>query len=142
MDRGARLPDCPPVDQGGCASAAELRVLIVDDHPSFRAIATRMLTGGGFAVVGAAADGAAALRASLDLRPDLVLLDIGLPDIDGFRVAQALAGQPDPPTVVLMSSRALTDYGQGVERAPVAGFIPKAQLSGSAVRQFLCPSCG
>jgi len=114
-----------------------LRVLIVDDHPSFRSIASRMLTGGGFTVVGEAADGAGALLAALQLRPDVVLLDIGLPDTDGFEVAQALAGQPDPPAVVLMSSRASADYGPVIGRAPVAGFIPKADLSGSAVRRIL-----
>jgi DNA-binding NarL/FixJ family response regulator len=112
-------------------------VLIVDDHPSFRSIATRMLTGGGFTVVGEAADGAGALRAAFDLRPDVVLLDIGLPDTDGFRIAEALAGQPEPPAVVLMSSRACADYGRVVGRAPVAGFIPKADLSGAAVRRLL-----
>jgi DNA-binding NarL/FixJ family response regulator len=88
-------------------------------------------------VVGEAADGAGALLAALHLRPDVVLLDIGLPDTDGFRVAEELAGQPDPPAVVLMSSRASADYGPVVGRSPVAGFISKADLSGSAVRRLL-----
>jgi len=137
MDRGVHLRDRLPADDSVSEPVADLRVLIVDDHPSFRSIAGRMLTGGGFTVVGEAADGAGALLAALHLRPDVVLLDIGLPDTDGFRVAEALAGQPDPPAVVLMSSRASADYGPVVGRSPVAGFISKADLSGSAVRRLL-----
>ncbi len=137
MDRGVHLRDRGPADEGVSGPATDLRVLIVDDHPSFRSIASRMLTGGGFTVVGEAGDGAEALQAAFDLRPDVVLLDVGLPDSDGFAIAEALARQPDPPAVVLMSSRASADYGRVVGRAPVAGFIPKADLSGSAVRLLL-----
>lgn len=128
-----------------------LRVIIVDDHASFRSMAARLLTKGGFAVISEAADGAAALASSRDLRPDLVLLDVQLPDIDGFQVADALAAaacaaRVVPPGVVLMSSRASADYGSRVASAPVLGFIAKADLSGSALRALLtdpphCPAC-
>ena len=129
-----------------------LRVIIVDDHPSFRSMAARLLTKGGFSVIGEAADGATALASSRDLRPDLVLLDVQLPDIDGFEVADALAAAASaagvvPPGVVLMSSRASADYGSRVAAAPVLGFIAKADLSGSALRALFadpphCPACG
>ena len=114
-----------------------LRVLIVDDHSSFRSMAARLLTASGFRVVGEAADGVGAVSAVRELHPDVVLLDVQLPGIDGFRVAGALAGQRDPPNVVLMSSRAQSDYGSRVADAPVRGFIPKAELNGCAVRRLL-----
>ncbi len=66
-------------------------VLIVDDHPSFRLSARRMLEAYGYTVVGEAEDGERALAAAEELKPDLVLLDVQLPDIDGFEVAERLA---------------------------------------------------
>src|ERR1700750_2231397 len=84
--------------------AMSARVLIVDDHAPFRALARRLLIDDGFDVVGEAADGATAIDAARALRPDVVLLDVQLPDVDGFRVAQALAGASPTPAVVLVSS--------------------------------------
>src|SRR5205823_3187433 len=85
---------------GGCHHPAMApTALIVDDHPGFRAVARRLLEGAGFRVVGEASEGAGALAAARRLRPDLVLLDIGLPDMDGIRVAEVLAQEGDPPTV-------------------------------------------
>lgn len=132
----------PPVDG---QFVPLLRVIIVDDHPSFRSMAARLLTKGGFSVIAEAADGATALSSIQELGPDLVLLDVQLPDIDGFQVADALAaaaraGRALPPSVVLMSSRASTDYGPRVAAAPVLGFIAKADLSGPAVRALLVGS--
>lgn len=109
-------------------------VLIVDDHPEFRAMARLVLDAHGFEVVGEAADGEAALSAAGRLQPDVVLLDIGLPGRDGFDVAESLSGRVD---VVLTSSRAAADYGGRVERAPAVGFLPKTSLSGSALRTLL-----
>jgi DNA-binding NarL/FixJ family response regulator len=113
------------------------RVLIVDDHAAFRSIARRVLTADGFLVVGEAADGAEAIRVCGELHPDLVLLDVQLPDIDGFTVATVLTTRMHPPTVVLVSSRSRTDYGSRIEDCRARGYIAKAELSGDAVRRLL-----
>jgi DNA-binding NarL/FixJ family response regulator len=112
-------------------------VLIVDDHPSFRASARRMLEASGYTVVGEAADGAAALNAAGDLDPDFVLLDVQLPDIDGFDVAARLTGTDDAPIVILVSSRDGSDFGPLVTRSGARGFVPKAELSGDRVQELL-----
>ena len=114
-----------------------VRVLIVDDHAPFRALARMLLVADGFDVVGEAGDGAVALTRVRDLRPDVVLLDVQLPGVDGFGVAEALAGQPAPPVVVLVSSRSRTDYGHRVAASVARGFIAKAELSGDALRSVL-----
>jgi DNA-binding NarL/FixJ family response regulator len=109
------------------------RVLIVDDHPEFGAFAHALLDAEGWDVVGEAADAAEALRAVRELRPELVLLDIQLPDRDGFAVAEELARDPSPPVVVLMSSRQAADYGARLRDARARGFLPKTELSGAAL---------
>src|SRR6476620_8546241 len=86
-------------------------VLIVDDHSDFRASARDLLESEGFMVVGEASDGAGALEAAATLRPDVVLLDIQLPDIDGLTVAERLASIAGAPAVVLISSRDAAAYG-------------------------------
>jgi DNA-binding NarL/FixJ family response regulator len=116
------------------------RVLIVDDHAPFRSIARQVLTADGFLIVGEAPDGTEAIRACNELRPDLVLLDVQLPDIDGFAVAAVLASRVDPPAVVLVSSRSRTDYGSRIEDCGARGYITKAELSGHAVRPLLPPN--
>lgn len=108
-------------------------ILIVDDHPSFRASARRMLEDCGYRVVGEAADGAAALAAARELRPDLVLLDVHLPDSDGFEVAARLAELGVEAEVVLTSSRDRADFGDAVAASPARGFIAKGELSGAAI---------
>ena len=113
------------------------RVLIVDDHAPFRSLARRLLVVGGFQVVGEAADGAQALSAARDLAPDVVLLDIQLPDVDGFTVAEALAEVERAPIVVLISSRALLDYGHRVDASTARGFIAKADLSGETLLRVI-----
>lgn len=99
-------------------------------------MARRMLEDGGFDVVAEAADAAGALAAVRDLGPELVLLDIQLPDLDGFAVADALAGGAAPPIVILTSSRDAADYGSRLVHSPARGFVPKADLSGSAVAEL------
>jgi CheY-like chemotaxis protein len=110
-------------------------ILIVDDHSSFRTFARRLLESAGFRVV-EAADGEGALEASASSKPDLVLLDIQLPAIDGFEVATRLAGDGGP-VVVLTSSREASDYGGRVAASPAAGFLPKAEISPGAISSFL-----
>ena len=107
--------------------------LIVDDHAGFRALARRLLGSGGFDVVGEATGGRAGVAAARELRPDVVLLDIQLPDIDGFEVLARLRDGAAGPAVVLTSTRDRADYGERVDRSGASGFIPKAELSGAAV---------
>src|SRR5262252_5861450 len=108
-------------------------LLIVDDHAGFRASARALLEAEGFDVIGEAADGAQALRAVVELQPEIVLLDIQLPGLDGIEVAQQLAEGPDPPTVVLVSSRDAAAYGPRLRESAVRGFISKSALPGEAL---------
>jgi DNA-binding NarL/FixJ family response regulator len=112
-------------------------VLIVDDHAAFRASARALLHASGFDVIGEAADGAAAIEAVLTLRPEIVVLDVQLPDLDGLAVAARLAEAPEPPVVVLVSSREAAAYGPRLERAPARGFIVKSELSGPALAAMI-----
>ena len=112
-------------------------VLIVDDHPSFRQTARMLLELEGYDVVGEAPDGATALLAARSLRPDVVLLDVNLPDLDGFAVAERLTEDVDGPAVVLVSSREGRDYGPLVNRSGARGFITKGDLSGEALQAVL-----
>jgi DNA-binding NarL/FixJ family response regulator len=112
-------------------------VLIVDDHPGFRRCARALLEAEGFDVVGEAENGVHALRAAKELRPDLVLLDVALPDFDGFEVASRLMRNGDAPAIVLTSSRDVSDFGHLVRDSGALGFIPKAELSGEAITALL-----
>lgn len=113
------------------------RILIVDDSAGFRIQARALLTAEGFDVVGEAADGLSGLDAARALRPDVVLLDIGLPDVEGFEVARELAVDGPPPFVVLTSSREASAYGPRLAASQVMGFIPKDELSGAAIRALI-----
>jgi CheY-like chemotaxis protein len=111
-------------------------VLVVDDHPSFRRAARRMLEAAGFAV-DEAADGAAALAAVREHRPDVVLLDVLLPDRTGFELAEVLAARPAGPCVVLTSSRSAADFRVSLARSSARGFITKSELTGPALAALL-----
>lgn len=112
-------------------------VLVVDDHAGFRAQARILLAAAGFDVVGEAGDATEALSAARTLHPHVVLLDIQLPDGDGFDVARALLDDRNPPAVVLVSSRERSDYGTRVTRSGARGFISKADLSAQAVTALI-----
>lgn len=109
-------------------------ILIIDDDPRFRMQAGALLEPDGFEVIGQAADGASGLIAARSLRPDYVLVDIGLPDVDGFEVARHLAVDGPPPLVVLTSSRDARAYGRRLTDVACLGFLPKEQVSGNAIR--------
>jgi DNA-binding NarL/FixJ family response regulator len=113
------------------------RVLVVDDHPSFRASARALLTEEGFDVVGEAADGAEAVAAVAELTPDLVLLDIQLPDMDGFDVARRLLERSPELRVILISSRDHSQYGPLIEESGALGFVTKSDLTGATLERLL-----
>src|SRR5262249_55236929 len=97
-------------------------VLIVDDHSAFRSRARRMLEADGFEVVGEAVDGASGVDATRRLEPDVVLLDLQLPDASGFQVAEEIAGDA---AVVITSTRDSADFGALAKRSGALGFLPK-----------------
>jgi DNA-binding NarL/FixJ family response regulator len=121
---------------------ADMRsLLIVDDHTGFRSWAREVLTQEGFVVVGEATDGRTAIRLAQELRPEVVLLDIQLPDLDGFAVAQQitehLAGATATRTeVVLTSGREPEDYGPRLAASPHS-FLRKDDLNGAALEAVL-----
>jgi DNA-binding NarL/FixJ family response regulator len=113
------------------------RVLVVDDHAGFRSCVRVLLESEGFDVVGEAADGESAVALTTELAPDLVLLDIQLPDLDGFAVAERLlAGDPGL-QIVLVSSRDRSSYGPLIEQSGARGFVPKGDLSGATLARAL-----
>jgi len=121
-----------------CQDSHVPSILIVDDHPSFRSTARVLLQAEGFDVVGEAEDGDSAVKAAQELRPDVVLLDVQLPDFDGFEVARRLARMNGgSPAVILTSSRDAGDFGPLVEQSGARGFVPKAELSGPALAALL-----
>jgi DNA-binding NarL/FixJ family response regulator len=113
------------------------RVLIVDDHPGFRAQARRMLECEGYRVVGEAGDAASALDAAHALEPELALVDVYLPDGNGFEVAALLAGLDAPPAVVLTSSHDGAEFAHCLSGSGARGFVPKTELSGEAIEELL-----
>ncbi len=112
-------------------------VVIVDDHAGFRAEVARLLVAAGYEVIASCPDGRSALAVISRMRPDVVLLDVQLPDIDGFAVMGAL--KVDGPIVVLVSSREASDYGARVARSGAAGFITKADLSARSLAAVVAP---
>lgn len=112
-------------------------VLIVDDHADFRASARALLEADGYDVIAEADDGASGILMVEQHAPAVVLLDIGLPDVDGFAVADQLAALAEPPAVVLISSRERSAYGRRIDASPARGFLPKRQLSGQALDALL-----
>ncbi len=114
-----------------------ITALVVDDHAGFRTSARFLLEMEGFVVVGEAADGAAAVDAAVRLRPDLVLLDVQLPDSQGYDVARRILAQGIDTRIVLVSSRDASDYGDSITSSGAVGFISKGELSGDRLRALL-----
>ena len=132
---GTRTAATPPLCDDSPMSKT---VLIVDDHPSFRGMARALLESEGFVVVGEAADGTSALEQARTLRPDIVLLDVQLPDFDGFEVASRLtAMNGTSPDIVLTSSRDAGEFGSLVKDSGARGFVPKADISAEAIAALL-----
>ena len=111
-------------------------VLIVDDHSGFRSFARDLLTAGGLEVVGEAEDGDQAVREAARLDPDIVLLDVVLPGVDGFGVCELLVGGPGAPMVVLTSSRSAREYGDRVTASSARGFLTKEALTADALLEL------
>jgi DNA-binding NarL/FixJ family response regulator len=127
------------VRRSGREDPSVMSVLIVDDNRGFRTSARRLLEAEGFDVVGEARDGHDAIASAQLLQPDLVLLDVALPDLDGFEVAARLAALGLRSAIVLTSSRGATEYGSLVTDTPARAFIHKSELSGAALMDVLSP---
>jgi two-component system response regulator EvgA len=113
------------------------RIVIIDDDPAFLATVRLLLEAEGFVVAGEALNGLDGVAAATDLGPDIVLVDVNLPDIDGFEVVERLTREEDAPPVVLTSIRSAHDFGNLVERSRARGFITKADITGEALTGFL-----
>jgi DNA-binding NarL/FixJ family response regulator len=108
-------------------------IVIVDDDPRFRGIARRLLESEGFEVIGEAADGREALSVAGELEPDIVLLDVQLPDIDGIEVASQLTANGAGPAIVLTSTRDESDFGPQLQQSGARGFVPKGEISAARI---------
>jgi CheY-like chemotaxis protein len=113
------------------------RIVIVDDDPSFLATVRVLLEAEGFSVVGEALTGLDGVAVATRLDPDIVLVDVNLPDIDGFEVVERLAVRDGAPPVVLTSSRAATDFGNLIEASRARAYITKADITGKTLAGFL-----
>jgi DNA-binding NarL/FixJ family response regulator len=112
-------------------------VLIVDDHQSFRRAVRLVLEYEGYEVVGEAADGEEALRVAAETGPNMVLLDVNMPGMDGFEVAERLASEASAPAVILTSSRDGADFDRRIRESGARGFVPKAEISGPRLAALL-----
>jgi CheY-like chemotaxis protein len=116
---------------------ARRTIVVVDDDPSFLAMVRQLLEAEGFAVVGEAETGLDGVRAATELSPDLVLVDVTLPDIDGFEVVERLAGLGSTAAAFLTSTREESDFGGLVGASPARAFISKGDISGEALTALL-----
>ncbi len=112
-------------------------VVIVDDNDAFRARTSILLSSEGYEVIGEAADGSSGLGVLRRLRPDVALLDVQLPDTNGFAVARRLREDDGGPAVVIISTRDGADYASAVAECGARGFIPKSEICGDALRAVL-----
>src|SRR5262245_66244150 len=113
--------------------AMKRTVLIVDDHAGFRASARRLLEADGYSVIAEAEDGNSGVMAAAESRPDLALVDVQLPDFDGFEVTRRIQEAGEAPEIVLISSHERADFGSLVDSSGALGFVSKADLSAAAL---------
>lgn len=116
------------------------RILVIDDNTAFRGVLGQLLTADGFVVVAGAATGSDGVRLVAEQSPEVVMVDVQLPDIDGFEVTERLARLDPRPEVILMSSLDATDLGTLVTESPARGFIPKDEISAAAIDALLEPA--
>ena len=112
---------------------ARRTVLIVDDHAGFRRQVRTVLADEGYDVVGEAPDGETAIRLVADLSPDVVLLDVVLPGLDGFETCERLVAGGVGPVVVLTSTYDPSTFRDRIVASRARGFLPKSEISGSAL---------
>lgn len=125
-----------PPDPSDATLGSMQGVLLVDDHAEFRAFARGLIISAGYVVIAEAADGSAALSAADLHHPEIVVLDIRLPDMSGLDVARRLKAGPNPPVVILISSGDRREYEQVVREAGAQGFIAKGDLTAAALRDL------
>jgi DNA-binding NarL/FixJ family response regulator len=116
-------------------------VVIVDDNDRFRGRMRMLLDCQGYEVIGEAGDGASGERLVREMRPDVTLLDVQLPDTDGFALAERLRAEGNDTSVVMISTRDASDYGGAVAACGALGFIAKSELGGEALRTVLQDAC-
>ncbi|MEO7448039.1 MAG: response regulator transcription factor [Humibacillus sp.] len=111
-------------------------LVIIDDHAGFRAFAKALLEAEGYDIVGEASDGSSGAELVCRLVPDIVLLDVVLPDLDGFAVSEQIADRAPGCAVLLTSTRSAGSYGGRVAASPARGFVGKSELSGSVLSRL------
>jgi DNA-binding NarL/FixJ family response regulator len=114
-----------------------LRCLLVDDNEAFLEAASALLEREGMTIAGIASNAAGALRQARALRPDVILVDVGLGDESGFDLARQLAQDSQRVPVILISARSEADYAEPITDSPAAGFLPKLQLSARGIRRIV-----
>jgi DNA-binding NarL/FixJ family response regulator len=120
-----------------------LRCLLVDDNSAFLQAASTLLERQGMTVVGVVSTGAEAVQRTVELRPDVVLVDIVLGTESGFDVARELAGRDSGrPAVILISTHAEADFSDLIDGTPAAGFVAKSELSADAIQRLVNSSPG
>jgi len=112
-------------------------VLLIDDDPAFRRLARQTLSGSGLTVVGEAATAAAGSAAARSLEPEVMLVDVGLPDGDGISLAGELSALPWGPRVVLTSVDPDAASPEEVRKSGAIGFVPKQDLPGSGLDMLM-----
>ena len=112
-------------------------VLVVDDDIAFRALAGRVMSSCGYRVVGEAGSIAEALVQARQLRPDIALVDVGLPDGSGMVLSEALTAMPWPLRVVLVSADPDQGGADAVDRSGARGFLPKDELESATLLRLL-----